>query len=366
LAAAARAGRDLFLGSYPITPATDILQEISKHKWTGAKVFQAEDEIAGICSAIGAAFAGDLAITTTSGPGMALKTEALGLAIMTELPLVIVNVQRGGPSTGLPTKTEQSDLFQALYGRNGESPLVVLSAGTPAECFDMAFEAARIALEHMTPVILLTENYIANGSEPWRIKDVEQLPEIMTHLITTAPENWMPYLRDPQTLVRDWAIPGTPALQHRIGGLEKDDCTGCVSHDPFNHDRMVRTRQERVRRVAQRLPQQRFKGRSATRLLVVGWGGQFGILFGAVKELQEEGYDIAITHFNYIHPLPANTAEIFAQFEKIVVCELNLGQFAAYLRNELPQFNYLQFNKVQGLPFKLSELKAHFIEILKA
>jgi 2-oxoglutarate ferredoxin oxidoreductase subunit alpha len=366
LAAAARAGRDLFLGSYPITPATDILQEVSKHKWTGAKVFQAEDEIAGICSAIGAAFAGDLAITTTSGPGMALKTEALGLAIMTELPLVIVNVQRGGPSTGLPTKTEQSDLFQALYGRNGESPLVVLSAGTPAECFDMAFEAARIALEHMTPVILLTENYIANGSEPWRIKDVEQLPEIMTHLITTAPENWMPYLRDPQILVRDWAIPGTPALQHRIGGLEKDDCTGCVSHDPFNHDRMVRTRQEKVRRVAQRLPQQRFKGRSATRLLVVGWGGQFGILFGAVKELQEEGYDIAITHFNYIHPLPANTAEIFAQFEKIVVCELNLGQFAAYLRNELPQFNYLQFNKVQGLPFKLSELKAHFIEILKA
>jgi 2-oxoglutarate ferredoxin oxidoreductase subunit alpha len=366
LAAAERAGIPLFLGSYPITPATDILQEISRHKWTGARVFQAEDEIAGICSAIGAAFAGNMAVTTTSGPGMALKTEALGLAVMTELPLVIVNVQRGGPSTGLPTKTEQSDLFQALYGRNGESPVVVLAAGTPADSFDWAYEAARIALEHMTPVILLTENYIANGAEPWRIKVPEDMPPIAIRKISEAPENWMPYSRDAQTLVRHWAMPGTPGLQHRIGGLEKDDCTGCVSHDPYNHERMVYTRRDKVKRIADRLPMQRYKGKNASKLLVVGWGGQFGILFGAVKEMQEEGFDIAFTHFNYINPLPTNTAEIFSKFEKIVVCELNMGQFAAYLRNELPQFDYMQFNKVQGLPFRLAELKIKFKEILAA
>jgi len=365
LAAAEKAKKDLFLGTYPITPATDILHELTKHKWSGVKIVQAEDEIAGICSAIGASFAGDVAITTTSGPGMALKSEALGLAVMTELPLVIVNVQRGGPSTGLPTKTEQSDLAQALYGRNGESPLVVISASTPADCFDWAFEATRIALEHMTPVILLTESYLGNGAEPWRIKLTEELPTIHPRTLDSYDPNWKPYDRDADKLARQWVAPGVKGMEHRIGGLEKDECTGCVSHNPQNHAVMVETRAQKIAKIADFIPEQRYKGKNAKKLLVVGWGGQFGILFGAVNDLQKEGKDLAFTHFNYINPLPKNTAEIFAKFDRILVCELNNGQFADYLRGQFPQFKYEQFNKVEGLPFKIADLKNKFNEILE-
>lgn len=364
MTAAQRIGKPLFLGSYPITPASDIMQELVKHKWAGVKVFQAEDEIAGICSAIGAAYAGNVAITTTSGPGMALKTEAIGLAVMAELPIIIVNVQRGGPSTGLPTKTEQSDLMQAIWGRNGESPVVVLAASTPSDCFDWAYEATRIAVEHMTPVILLSESYLANGSEPWKIKQTTDMPEINPNFLTNADPNWKPYNRNPETLARSWVSPGTPNLQHRIGGLEKDALSSSVSHDPENHEKMVLIRKEKVNRVANDIPNQKYKGKNASRLLVVGWGGQFGILLGAVTELQQEGKDIAFAHFNYLYPLPKNTSEVFAKFEKIIVCELNTGQFANYLRATLPQFQYLQYNKIEGLPFKLAELKAAFNKVL--
>ncbi|MEI2695249.1 MAG: 2-oxoacid:acceptor oxidoreductase subunit alpha [Saprospiraceae bacterium] len=365
MAAAEKAGRPLFIGSYPITPATDIMQEFAKHKWAKIRVFQAEDEIAGICSAIGASFAGNIAITTTSGPGMALKTEAIGLAIMTELPIVIVNVQRGGPSTGLPTKTEQSDLLQAVWGRNGESPCVVIAAGTPADCFDWAYEATRIALEHMTPVILLTESYLGNGAEPWKVKTLDELADINPRELKITDTNWQPFHRDQEKLARDWVVPGVKGLQHRIGGLEKDECTGCVSHNPQNHEIMVQIRQEKVNRVADYISQQKYKGKDAKKLLVVGWGGQFGILLGAVGELQNEGRDIALTHFNYINPLPKNTAEIFSRFERILVCELNNGQFVNYLRSVLPQFKYKQYNKIQGLPFTVSELKEKFLKVLE-
>jgi 2-oxoglutarate ferredoxin oxidoreductase subunit alpha len=365
MAAAKKVNRDLFLGTYPITPATDILHELTKHKWSGVKIFQAEDEIAGVCSAIGASFAGDLAVTTTSGPGMALKTEAIGLAIMAELPLVIVNVQRGGPSTGLPTKTEQSDLSQALYGRNGDSPAVVISAGTPATCFDWAFEACRIAVEHMTPVILLTESYIANGAEPWKVKMVEELEEIKPNT-TKNVEDWQPYKRDAQTLARKWVVPGTPGFEHRIGGLEKEDLTGNVSYMPLNHEKMIKIRDEKVANVVNSIPLQRVKGKNASGLLVVGWGGQYGIIFGAVNELQKEGKDIAFTHFNYINPLPKNTEEIFQRFDQILVCELNNGQLAAYLQAKFPQFKFDRYNKMRGLPFYVSELKEVFNETLEA
>ncbi|MCO6495777.1 MAG: 2-oxoacid:acceptor oxidoreductase subunit alpha [Bacteroidetes bacterium] len=364
MAAAEKAGRPLFLGSYPITPATDIMQELTKHKWSGARVFQAEDEIAGICSAIGAAFAGNIAVTTTSGPGMALKTEAIGLAVMTELPIVIVDVQRGGPSTGLPTKTEQSDLMQAIWGRNGESPVVVLSAGTPSDCFDWAYEAVRIAVEHMTPVFLLTESYLGNGAEPWKIKKLADMPAITPRTLANPDPAWKPYSRDEEKLARYWVIPGTAAMQHRIGGLEKDECTGCVSTNPQNHEKMVKIRKEKIKKIENYIPLQRYKGKDAKKLLVVGWGGQFGILMGAVKELQEEGKDLAYAHFNYINPLPKNTAEVFSKFEKIIVCELNDGQLAKYLRAVMPQFQYEQYNKIQGLPFTVKELKEKFTQLL--
>jgi 2-oxoglutarate/2-oxoacid ferredoxin oxidoreductase subunit alpha len=363
LAAAKKADRDLFLGTYPITPATDILHELTKHKWSGIKIFQAEDEIAGICASIGASYAGDIGITTTSGPGMALKTEALGLAVMTELPLVIVNVQRGGPSTGLPTKTEQSDLFQAIYGRNGESPLVVIAASTPSNCFEWAYESVRIAVEHVTPVILLSESYIANGAEPWKIKKIKDLPSIKIGAIPEK-ENWKPYKRDKDTLARKWVKPGMVGFEHRIGGLEKEDESGNVSYSALNHQRMCDLRKEKIDRVADFIPLQKYRGKDATKLLVVGWGGQFGILFGAVEEMRKEDKDIAFTHFNYIQPLPKNTAEIFEKFEQIVVCELNSGQFASYLRSQFPQFDFLQYNKIQGLPFTISELKNEFNQLL--
>jgi 2-oxoglutarate ferredoxin oxidoreductase subunit alpha len=364
LAAAERAGLKLFLGSYPITPATEILQEIAKRKHLGAVAFQAEDEIAGICSAIGASFAGRLACTSTSGPGLALKGEAIGLAVITELPLVIVNVQRGGPSTGLPTKTEQSDLMQALYGRNGESPVIVLAASTPANCFDFAFEAARLSVEHMTPVILLTDSYLANGSELWNIPSTSKLPKIKPPFVPDNDNEYQPYLRDPEKLSRYWAIPGQEGLRHRIGGLEKQDVTGEVSHDPMNHQIMIELRQKKVDNVADDIPELKVIGNESADLLVVGWGGTYGGLVSAVTDLQKEGHSISLAQFNYINPLPKNTDEVFSRFKKIIVCEINMGQFAFYLRAKLQKYNYMQYNKVQGLPFFIAELKDKFREIL--
>ncbi len=364
LAAAEKSGRKLFLGSYPITPASEILQELAKMKKLGAVVFQAEDEIAGVCSAIGASFTGSLGITSTSGPGLSLKSEGIGLAVIAELPLVVVDVQRGGPSTGLPTKTEQSDLFQALYGRHGESHLVVLASSTPANCFDFAFEAARIAMEHMTPVILLSDGYLANGSELWKIPAMAELPAIHPPLVEDADMEYMPYKRNAENLVRSWALPGQEGLRHHVGGLEKADITGAISYDPFNHEKMTRYRTEKIERVVNDIPLQNVIGDPEGELLIVGWGGTYGALYTAVTEMQEEGKKVSMVQFNYINPLPANTAEIFSRFKKILVCELNLGQFASYLRSKLPQFTYIQFNKLQGLPFLISELKQKFQEVL--
>jgi 2-oxoglutarate ferredoxin oxidoreductase subunit alpha len=365
LAAAEKSGLELFLGSYPITPATDILHELVKHKHFGVKAFQAEDEIAGITSAIGAAFAGDLAITTTSGPGLALKGEAIGLAIMTELPLVIVDVQRGGPSTGLPTKTEQSDLLQAMYGRNGESPLIVIAASTPSNCFNFAYEAARLALEHMTPVILLSDGYIANGSAPWKIKTVAEMPEIKSNRIKEAKENWHPYERDSATLARNWAIPGTSGLEHRIGGLEKDAVTGNISYEPLNHEKMTAIRAEKIERVKFNIPDIETEFIKEGDLLVIGWGGTYGSLHSAVKNIRDEGYtNIGYLHFNYINPMPKNTAEILSKFKKILVCELNSGQFASILKIKHSQFKFLQFNRIQGLPFANDDLIQKFKELV--
>jgi len=365
LAAAEKSGLELFLGSYPITPASDILHELVKHKHFGVKAFQAEDEIAGITSSIGASFAGDLAITTTSGPGLALKGEAIGLAMIIELPLVIVNVQRGGPSTGLPTKTEQSDLLQAMYGRNGESPLIVIAASTPANCFDWAFEAARLTLEHMTPVLLLTDGYIANGSEPWKIKSINEMPTITHKQIKNQnSENWQPYNRDKTTLARDWAIPGTKGFEHRVGGLEKDKISGNVSYDSNNHEYMTKIRAEKVQRVKNDIPEIKADFNETGDLLVVGWGGTFGSLHSATKELSKSGYRIGHAHFNYINPLPKNTSELFSKFKKIIVCELNNGQFSFILKSQFANFEFLQFNKIQGLPFGNRELITKFKTLL--
>jgi 2-oxoglutarate ferredoxin oxidoreductase subunit alpha len=365
LAAAEKSGLELFLGSYPITPASDILHELVRHKHFGVKTLQAEDEIAGITAAIGAAFAGDLAITTTSGPGLALKGEALGLAMILELPLVVVDVQRGGPSTGLPTKTEQSDLLQALYGRNGESPVIVIAASTPANCFNYAYEAAKLALEHMTPVILLTDGYIANGSAPWKIKSVSEMPEIKTRLLKEARENWHPYERDEVSLARDWAIPGTFGLEHRVGGLEKDKVTGQVSYVPENHEYMTKIRAEKVKRVENYIPELKTEFVDKGDLLVIGWGGTYGTLYSSVKQLIQEGYSsVGLAHFNYINPLPKNTEEVLKRFKQIIVCELNTGQFASVLRMNFHGFEFLQYNKIQGLPFGNSELVEEFKKIM--
>ena len=363
LAAAERANKELFLGSYPITPASDILHELAKHKNLGVKTFQAEDEIAGICSAIGASFTGSLAITTTSGPGLALKAEGLGLAIMAELPLVVVNVQRGGPSTGLPTKTEQSDLMQALYGRNGESPSVVLASSTPGNCFDWAYMASKITLEHNTPVVLLSDGYLGNGAEPWKIKSTMDMPEINPSIAVEG-EEYQPYARDKKTLARKLALPGTKGLEHRLGGLEKEDITGNVSYDPENHEKMVAIRAEKINRIADIIPNQEIFGKEEGDLLVVGWGGTHGSLYSGVDNLQKTGEKIALCQFNYINPLPKNTAEIFSKYKKIVVCELNSGQFANYLRMNFQGTIFHQYNKIQGFPFTTSELESHFKTLL--
>lgn len=365
LAAAEKSGLELFLGSYPITPASDILHELVKHKHFGVKTLQAEDEIAGITSAIGASFAGDLAITTTSGPGLALKGEALGLAMMIELPLVVVDVQRGGPSTGLPTKTEQSDLLQAMYGRNGESPVIVIAASTPANCFNYAYEAAKLTLEHMTPVLLMTDGYIANGSAPWKIQSVNEMPEINNMRLKEFKENYHPYERDKDSLARSWAVPGTPGLEHRVGGLEKDKVTGNVSYVPENHEYMTRIRAEKVKRVQNYIPDQETEFADSGDLLVVGWGGTYGSLHSAVKHLNEEGFtNIGFAHFHYLNPLPKNTDELFKRFKKIVVCELNTGQLIKVFKANFTGHEFFQFNKIQGLPFANNELKEKFKQIL--
>jgi 2-oxoglutarate ferredoxin oxidoreductase subunit alpha len=364
IAAAEKAGLKLFVGSYPITPATGILEELAARKDLGVKSFQAEDEIAGICTALGASFAGNLAVTSTSGPGLALKSEAIGLAVMAELPVVVVNVQRGGPSTGLPTKTEQADLMQALYGRNGECPVVVIAASTPSDCFRYAYEAAKIALEHMTPVLLLTDGYLANGSEPWKIPSVSELPGIRPPFADSKEVPFLPYKRNCETLVRSWAIPGTPGLEHRIGGLEKT-LKGTVSYIPENHEMMVKFRDEKVAKVASSIPDLEVYGENSGDLLVIGWGGTKGYLMTAVRELQSEGHKASLAHFNYINPLPGNTIDVLKKFRKIVVAELNLGQFADYLRMKCQEFRYEQLNKVQGLPFTIKEIKDKCIKILE-
>lgn len=356
LAAAERSGRPLFLGSYPITPATEILIELAKYKSLGAKVFQAEDEIAGITSAIGASYTGSMAVTTTSGPGLSLKSEAIGLAVITELPLVIVNVQRGGPSTGLPTKSEQSDLYQALFGRNGEAPVVVIAASSSANCFYYAYMAGKIAMEHMTPVILLTDGYLGNGSQLLRIPKVADLPSIHPPIAEANDPDYKPYRRNPETLARKWALPGTEGLRHRVGGLEKEDIYGNVSTDPINHQKMVDLREAKVQKVAEFIPEQEIVGENEGELLVVSWGGTHGAVSEAVEELQKAGKSVSHAHFHYIMPLPKNTADILGRFKKILVCELNSGQFVNYLRMNHPQYKYQKYNKVQGLPFTVSEL----------
>jgi len=366
LAASERSGRNIYLGSYPITPATDILQELAKHKQFNCVTQQAEDEIAGVVSTIGGSFAGAMAVTTTSGPGLSLKSEAIGLAVMTELPMVIVDVQRGGPSTGLPTKSEQSDLMQALYGRNGEAPVIVMAATSATDAFYSAYEAAKLAMEHMTPVILLTDGSIGNGSEVFKIPRVADLPEINPPLAKANDPDYKPYKRDPEKLNRLWAIAGTPGLRHRLGGLEKEDITGNVSHDPLNHQKMTNLRQAKVERVANYIPSLKVEGDEEGDLLVVGWGSTQGVLLTAVEEMRAEGKSVSLAQFKHIMPLPKNVHEVFSKFKKIIVCEINMGQFVNYLRMTHPEFKYEQYNKVQGLPFMVSELKTKFDTLLNA
>ena len=356
--ASEKSGLPLFLGSYPITPATDILHELAKRKDLGVKACQMEDEIAGVCSAIGAAFAGNLAVTSTSGPGLALKGEGIGLAVMAELPLVIIDVQRGGPSTGLPTKTEQTDLRQALYGRNGESPLAVVAAASPTDCFNMAFEAARIAVEHMTPVVLLTDGFIANGSSAWRIPEEDEYPAIKPNFVKPEmlEQGWRPYMRNEETEVRYWAIPGTPGFQHRLGGLEKDYNTSAISTDPANHEKMVQARQKKIDLIARNIPDVEVQGNPDADTLLIGWGGTYGHLYTAVEELNNSGKPVAFAHFRYICPLPANTAEVISRYKRVIVAELNNGQFADYLQAKHPMVHIKRINKVQGQPFLVQEI----------
>lgn len=364
IAAAEKAGLKLFLGSYPITPATDILHELAKHKSLGVTTVQCEDEISGCASAIGASFAGALAVTSTSGPGVCLKSEAMNLAVIDELPLVIVDVQRGGPSTGLPTKSEQTDLLQALYGRNGESPMPVVAATSPTDCFDAAYMAAKIALEHMTPVVLLTDAYVANGSAAWKLPNIDELPEIHPHYATAEMKgNYTPYKRDEESLVRYWALPGQEGYTHILGGLEKDGDTGAISTDPENHDKMCRLRAGKVERIP--VPDLEVLGdKDDADLLIVGFGGTYGHLYTAMEELRKKGYKVASTQFKYINPLPKNTAEVLGKYKKVVVAEQNLGQLAAYLRGKVDGLVPYQFNQVKGQPFVVAELTKAFEDII--
>ena len=364
IAAAEKAGMKLFLGSYPITPATDVLHELAKHKSLGVTTLQCEDEISGCASAVGASFAGAMAATSTSGPGVCLKSEAINLAVIDELPLVIIDVQRGGPSTGLPTKSEQTDLLQALYGRNGESPMPVIAATSPTDCFDAVYSAAKIAVEHLTPVLLLTDAYVANGSAAWKLPNIAELPEIHPHY---APEsmkgNYTPYKRDEETLVRYWGIPGREGFTHILGGLEKDSDTGAISTDPENHDKMCRLRAGKVARIP--VPDLEVLGdKDDAELLIVGFGGTAGHLYSAMEELRKKGHKVAAAQFKFINPLPKNTAEVLMKYKKVVVAEQNLGQLAAYLRAKVDGFVPYQFNQVKGQPFVVSELVESFEEII--
>ena len=369
IAAAEKSGLQLFLGSYPITPATDILHELSKYKNLGVITVQAEDEIAGICTSIGASFAGCLSATSTSGPGLALKSEAIGLAVIAELPLVIIDVQRGGPSTGMPTKSEQTDLMQALYGRNGESPLVVVAATTPTDCFDMAFWAAKLAVEHMTPVILLTDSFIANGSAAWRIPDyINDFPDIKPNYVSNYQGEavWKPYRRNKETFVRYWATPGMEGFAHRIGGLEKDYDTSSISTDPKNHQKMVETRQAKIDKIADFIPEVEVKGdKDDADLLIVGWGGTSGHLHEVMDTMRRNGQKVALAHFRFINPLPKNTAEVLKRYPKVVVAEQNKGQFANYLRSKIDDFTPYRFNRVKGQPFIVSRLVEEFTHIIE-
>ncbi|MEV5427667.1 2-oxoacid:acceptor oxidoreductase subunit alpha, partial [Streptomyces cellulosae] len=369
IAASRQADLPLFLGSYPITPASDILHELSRHKNFGVRTFQAEDEIAGIGAALGAAFGGSLAVTTTSGPGVALKSETIGLAVSLELPLLVVDIQRGGPSTGLPTKTEQADLLQAMYGRNGEAPVPVVAPRTPADCFDAALEAARIALAYRTPVFLLSDGYLANGSEPWRIPELEELPDLTVqfaqgpnHTTADGAEVFWPYKRDPHTLARPWAVPGTPGLEHRIGGIEKQDGTGNISYDPANHDFMVRTRQAKVDGIT--VPDLDVDDPDGTaRLLVLGWGSTYGPITAAVRRLRKAGQPVAQAHLRHLNPFPKNLGEVLRGYDKVVIPEMNLGQLATLIRAKY-LVDARSYNQVNGMPFKAEQLAAALKEAI--
>jgi 2-oxoglutarate ferredoxin oxidoreductase subunit alpha len=366
IAAAEKAGLKLYLGSYPITPATDILHELAKHKSLGVMTVQCEDEISGCASAIGASFAGALAATSTSGPGICLKSEAMNLAVIDELPLVVIDVQRGGPSTGLPTKSEQTDLLQALFGRNGESPMPVIAATSPTNCFDAVYAAAKIALEHLTPVVLLTDAFVANGSAAWKLPNIDELPEIHPHYVTPEQKgHYTPYQRDMETGVRYWAIPGQEGYEHILGGLEKDGNTGAISTDPENHDKMCRLRARKVFKIP--VPDVEVLGDADDAdLLIVGFGGTFGHLYSAMTELRNAGNKVALAHFSYINPLPKNTAHVLTKYKKVVVAEQNLGQFAGYLRMKIDDFAPYQFNQVKGQPFVVEELVKAFTKIINA
>ena len=364
VAASRRSGLPLFLGSYPITPASDILHELSRFKNYGVVTFQAEDEIAAVCATIGAAFGGALAVTTTSGPGLALKSEAINLAIMVELPMVICNIQRGGPSTGLPTKTEQSDLLQAMFGRNGDSPIPILAAASATDCFDLAIEACRLAVKYMVPVLLMSDGYIANGSEPWRLPAIEDLPDLRSEF-WSDPESFQPYRRDQETLARPWAIPGVAGLEHRLGGLEKENLTGNVSYDPLNHELMTELRSEKVERIAREIPDLKIDGDREGDLLVLGWGSTRGAIIGAVREARGQGLKVGRTHLRYLNPMPRNLGEVMERFDKVLVPEMNRGQLALLLRARHLR-EVISHSKVQGKPFYRSEILAKIQEILGA
>jgi 2-oxoglutarate ferredoxin oxidoreductase subunit alpha len=358
VAASSRSGLPLFLGSYPITPASDILHELSKHKRFGVRTFQAEDEIAAVGAALGASFGGSLGVTTTSGPGISLKSETVALGVATELPLIVIDVQRAGPSTGMPTKTEQADLLQAMYGRNGEAPVPVVAPCTPSDCFAAAIEAARIAVKYRTPVIVLSDGYLANGSEPWQIPDVDSLPEITPGFAEAVPdEEFLPFKRDPDTLARPWAVPGTPGLEHRIGGIEKADGTGNISYDPANHDLMVRLRQAKVDGIARDIPPLAVDDPSGSAdVLVLGWGGTYGAITAAVRRIRAAGGQVAQAHLRHLNPFPANIEEVLRSYDKVVVPEINLGQLALLLRGRY-LVDVIGYNRVRGLPFKAEELQ---------
>ena len=364
VASSVRSGLQLFLGAYPITPASDILHELSKHKKFGVMTFQAEDEIAGIGAALGAAFGGSLAVTTTSGPGISLKSETIGLAVSLELPMIIVDVQRGGPSTGLPTKTEQSDLLQAMYGRNGEAPIPIVAPQSPGDCFDAAIEATRIALTYRTPVMILSDGYLANGSEPWQLPDLDALPALEANFTTepnheteTGDREFWPYQRDPETLARPWAIPGTPGLEHRVGGLEKADGHGNISYDPANHDLMVRTRQAKVDRIADTIPLLEVDDPDGdARVLVLGWGSTYGPIGAACRRVRKNGMQVAQAHLRHLNPFPANLGEVLRGYDRVIVPEMNLGQLALLLRAEF-LVDVIGYNQVRGLPFGAAELE---------